>query len=192
MNNRISWGFHLPLSSFCLGRGWAACLASFFIFSSHLLVFMLDVSVSDVWLVWTELESDVKGCCKGWGTTSLPQFSGLNVSSFPRFPTTLNNSLVDQNRNSVNPAIFKPRWVRQQSSIQFITYYFCKYFHTVSSLRLFFLFCFINPSRVIWYGLDKYNNEGDTLLLHLSHPLLESPCSCWLGFSTICTFSCLL
>lgn len=43
-----------------------------------------------------------------------------------------------------------------------MTYYSWKYCHTVSGVWLFFLICFTNPSRVIWYGLDKYYNETNT------------------------------
>lgn len=48
---------------------------------------------------------------------------------------TLKYFVEDQNHN---PAI-KLCWISLQSNIQFMTYYSCKYFHTVSSLRLFFL-----------------------------------------------------
>lgn len=69
----------------------------------------------------------------------------------------------------VGPASFK---LSQQSNIHFITYYSCKYFHTVSSLRLhFFSVSFHKSSQ----GLDKYHNKGDTLLLHCSPNALESP-----------------
>lgn len=92
INNMISLGFHLPSSSFWSGRSWALVPASF-IFPSRLLVFMLGVSVSDVKFVWTELESDVKGCCEGWGATSLPQFSSLKP------PNHIKHFVVVQNRN---------------------------------------------------------------------------------------------
>lgn len=90
INNMISLGFHLHFD----WGGVGLCLVpASFIFPSRLLVFMLGVSVSDVKFVWTELESDVKGCCEGWGATSLPQFSSLKL------PNHIKHFVVVQNRN---------------------------------------------------------------------------------------------
>lgn len=81
-----SLAFHLDCD---WGEAGLCLVPASFIFPSCLLVFVLGLSVSDVRFVWTELVSDVKGCCKGWGATSLPQFSSLKVFLFsPDFPTT--------------------------------------------------------------------------------------------------------
>lgn len=89
--------------------------------------------------------------CSEWSeievyATSLPKFPSLNVSSCPQILSISNHSVVDEKCVQVGPASFK---LSQQSNVHFITYYSCKYFHTVSSLRLhFFLFHFISPPRV--------------------------------------------
>lgn len=88
-------------------------------------------------LEWSEIEVYA---------TSLPKFPSLNVSSCPQILSISNHSVVDEKCVQVGPASFK---LSQQSNVHFITYYSCKYFHTVSSLRLhFFLFHFISPPRV--------------------------------------------
>lgn len=162
-SQKLITGF-LGVSSFLFSVFWGGMSAEFcqlfyfFIFPSYPIALALGVPVSDVRFVWTG--SDMKQRCRGRGChVSVPL---LNMPSPPRHRKTRQNRCCSGPRREVG----QPCNVQttQQSNLTFITYFSCKYFHTVSNLGLFLLFRFINPSRVMWYGLHKYRNEGDTPL----------------------------
>lgn len=126
------------------------------------------------------------GSCLGW-LTVFPH-------NLPVFLSTSNPSWTALLCDQVN-FLFLLALLDQTAAWDSIYYLlFLQIFSCRIQLKIIFLCHFLYPPRVIWYGSDKYHYEGDTVLTPppFSSPPLESPWSCWPGFSSQFIFSCLL